>query len=421
MLNVPKAQFIYLQRPDNGEWLTIGRYQVGSAVGTGSFRYTHNYVHADLPWVIDPVNLPFLTEDDQSAPRYSGLHDVLRDACPDAWGQTLLQREHSLPEGTHQARYLILASNADRWGALAVGTKPTPSIAQTSYPRLQQLPLVARELAALSEQRPALSLGLRRQLIRAAAIGGARPKATLRDDEGQYWLVKPRISSDITDIPALEHFAQQWGAASGLHFASTLLHTIKEGHSAVSVLRYDRVGERRLMCVSTASLLQTEYPDNLGQTDLWSYPRLADALRIIGAPEEDRRELFGRMVFNAICGNDDDHVRNHAIVYKHEQRRWRLTPAFDVVPNPVETPRKLTLQLSNGRFDISRSAVLADADRFGFSSSEEAANYLDMLMVQVTNGFDQVAHWLEHDGQQMLRTRMTQNVALLAAISKHDI
>lgn len=413
MLNTSKALFVYLQRPDNGEWVTVGRYQAGPVAGTGRFKYAPSYVDAGLTWAIDPVNLPFRPEDDRPAPRYNGLHDVLRDACPDAWGQALLRREHNLPEGTPPARYLILASNADRWGALTVGTRPDPSVAHLSHPKLLQLPLLVQELAAMSEQRPAVDVRLRRRLVQTASVGGARPKATLRDDEGQYWLVKPGIASDIADIPCLEHVGQQWGAASGLNFASTVLHPAAEGRSAVRVLRYDRIGNRRLMCVSAASLLQAEYPDNMAQTNLWSYPRLAEELRIIGAPVEDRRELFGRMVFNAVSGNDDDHVRNHAVMYRHAQRRWRLAPAFDVVPNPVETPRTLTLQLSTGRFDISRLAVLADAHRFGFDSSEEAGRYLDMLLTRITNGFDQVTHWLAPEWQETLHTRMQQNIALL--------
>lgn len=415
MANTSKPLFVYLQRPDNGEWVTAGRYQAGPVAGTGKFKYAPSYVDAGLAWAIDPVNLPFRPGDERLAPRYNGLHDVLRDACPDAWGQALLRREHNLPERTHLSRYLILANNADRWGALAVGTRPAPSVAELSNPRLFQLPLLVRELAAMSEQRPAVDARLRRRLVQTASVGGARPKATLRDDEGRYWLVKPQIASDIADIPCLEHVGQQWGAASGLNFATTVLHPAAEGRSAVRVLRFDRIEGRRLMCVSAASLLQAEYPGNMARTDLWSYPRLAEELRIIGTPVEDRIELFGRMVFNAVCGNDDDHVRNHAVVYQHEQRSWRLAPAFDVVPNPVETPRTLTMQLSIGRFDISRSALLADAHRFGFENGEDADRYLEALLTRIVNGFDQVVHWLDLDWREELRMRMRHNISLLRA------
>lgn len=415
MLTISKPLFVYLQRPDNGEWVTVGRYQAGTVARPGSFKYAPSYVDAGLTWAIDPVNLPFRSGNEQPAPRYDGLHDVLRDACPDAWGQALLRREHNLPEGTNLARFLILAGNADRWGALAIGTRPAPSVAQLATPKLTQLSKLVRELAAMSEHRPAVDVQLRRRLVQAASPGGARPKATLRDDEGRYWLVKPQIASDVTDIPVLEHVGQQWGAASGLDFAATVLHPASEGRSAVRVLRFDRMDERRLMCVSAASLLQAEYPGGPAQTDRWSYPRLAEELRIIGAPVEDRRELFGRMVFNAVCGNDDDHVRNHAVVYRHEQRRWRLAPAFDVVPNPLETPRMLTMQLSTGRFDISRSAALGDAHRFGFGDADEAGRYLDLLLMRFIEGFDRVAHSLSPEWRETMRARMRHNVALLGS------
>ena len=51
-------------------------------------------------------------------------------------------------------------------------------------------------------------------------------------------------------------------------------------------------------------------------------------LHQIGAPHEDQVELFDRMVFNAIVGNDDDHPRNHAVHYCQHSRQWRLAPAF---------------------------------------------------------------------------------------------
>lgn len=154
----------------------------------------------------------------------------------------------------------------------------------------------------------------------------------------------------------------------------------------------------------------------LSQTDRWSYPRLAEELRLVGAPVEDRIELFGRMVFNAVCGNDDDHVRNHAIVYRGEEARWRLAPAFDGVPNPVETPTRLRMQLSLGRFDISRDAALADAHRFGFSGRAEAASYLDSMLDRIEAGFAGTAYSLHREWQQVLHDRLMHNVLVLKGL-----
>lgn len=183
------------------------------------------------------------------------------------------------------------------------------------------------------------------------------------------------------------------------------------------MLRYDRVDGNRLMCISAASLLQAEYPDNLAHTDRWSYPRLAEELRRIGAPTADRIELFGRMVFNAVCGNDDDHVRNHAAVYQHG-KSWRLSPAFDVVPNPADTPNRLTLQLSTRQFNISRQAVLTDSRRFGFTSLEEASNYLDRLLERIVHGFYQSVHLLPQDWQETMKARMHHNLSQLSSTSQ---
>jgi serine/threonine-protein kinase HipA len=412
MMNISKPLFVYLQRPDTGEWVTVGRYKKGQS-GEGFFLYAPSYFEAGLTWSIDPKNLPFLPGEDVPAPRYQGLHDVLRDACPDAWGQALLRREHNLPEDAPPLQYLLKASNLDRWGALAVGTGNRPPDATINNPGLPQLNEVIEELAALAERRPTIRAKIRSRLVQTASVGGARPKATVRGENGEFWLVKPEVASDVANIPLLEHVGQRWGAASGLNFAATAYHPAAGGRSAVRILRFDRTHARRHMCVSAASLLQAEYPGLL-QTDRWSYPRLAEELKLLGAPPADRIELFGRMVFNAVCGNDDDHVRNHAIVYCSEERRWRLAPAFDVVPNPVETPTRLHMQLSLGRFDISREAVLADAKRFGFAGTVDAADYLDTLLARISASYDAAAQSLDQEWRKVLHERLSHNLAILS-------
>ena len=409
---ISRPLYVYLQRPDDGTWVTAGRY-MASAAGEGTFVYAPSYVDGGLAWAIDPVNLPFVPGVQYRTRHYQGLHDVLRDASPDAWGQGLLRREHNLPGNAPPLQYLIKAGNIDRWGALAVGTTPRFSGAVLNSPPLPLLDQLVEELAALAEHRPAIRPAIRRRLVQTASVGGARPKTTVRDDAGGFWLVKPEIYTDPADIPRLEHFARQWGTASGLDVAETVLHPGPGGRSVLRVRRFDRDGDRRFMCVSAASLLQAEYPDNPAQTDRWSYPRLAEELRRVGAPANDGVELFGRMVFNAVCGNDDDHVRNHAIVYRQHRKGWRLAPAFDVVPNPAETPRRLVLQLSRGRFDIARDAVLGDAVRFGFSGRDACAAYLDALLTRIEAAFPQAAQWLDDDWRTTLHARMTANLALL--------
>lgn len=413
-MTTSKPLFVYLQRPDNGEWVTVGRYRFDETLRTGLFRYAPSYAEAGLAWSIDPVNLPFRIDHDWGAPRYRGLHDALRDACPDAWGRALLRRQHHLPDEAADWRFLEASSNAERWGALAVGRTPKASVAHIASPRLPQLAVLAQELVALSQHAPPVDAKLRQRLVATPSMGGARPKATIRDGH-DYWLVKPYLPSDLANIPLLEHVAQTWGRLAGLNCAHTIYHPIGSGLGAVRVRRFDRQGERRLMALSGATLLQTEYP---GQTaaSQWSYPRLAEELRMIGAPDQDRIELFGRMVFNAVCGNDDDHPRNHAVVFQPQENRWRLSPAFDVVPNPdADLLPVLSMQVSIGRTDICRDAVLADAVRFGFDNREAASAFLDNLLHKIEHSFVTAAHELTEALRELMAVRMRRNLDRLRA------
>jgi serine/threonine-protein kinase HipA len=414
MRSKEKSVYVYLQRPDNGEWATVGRYSPDREQSAGTFLYAPSYVEAGLDWSIDPVNLPFIPKHPYPAHRYNGLHDVLRDASPDAWGKLLLQKEHDLPANTSDFRYLMLAGNANRWGALAVGASKHPSIARMAFPKLPQLEALSNELLAIAERKPAIDAKLRKHLFSTPGMGGARPKATIRHGD-EFWLVKPFLPTDTADIPLLEHTAHEWAARAGLRFAKTVLHRLNGEQSVLRVLRFDRRADRRLMTISGASLLGAEYPGaNVDDYARWSYPRLAEELHRIGAPDEDLKELFGRMIFNAVVGNDDDHPRNHAAVYIPAEARWRLSPAFDVVPNPDETPKRLTLQVCAGSHAIERAAMLTDAIRFGFENRDAAARHLNLLLENIRGAFDDAATMPDGALKSMLGNRLAENLKRLS-------
>jgi serine/threonine-protein kinase HipA len=395
--------------------VVVGRYRRED--GAGFFKYAPSYVEQDLSWSIDPVNLPFLPGMEQPAPRYCGLHDVLRDASPDAWGQLLLRLKYDLPENTLPIEYLRLAGNGDRWGALAVGPRAKPDTAHLASPKLHKLDDLVQELLAISERKPAINASLRKRLFATPSMGGARPKATIQDGE-TFWLVKPGLPTDTVDLALLEHGTQQWGRAAGLRFAETRHHQLAGGTSVVRILRFDRKGQQRIMAVSAATLLQIQYPfatddDSKGS----SYPRLAEELQRIGAPMEDLAELFGRMIFNAVVGNDDDHPRNHAVIFDTAEHRWRLAPAFDVVPNPDETPTYLVMQVSTGRREINRGALLADYKRFGFASKEAAEHHMDALLETIRESFDRIKGIFSDSLQELMSARIKAMFDRLAAVA----
>ncbi len=211
----------------------------------------------------------------------------------------------------------------------------------------------------------------------------------------------------------LEHFASVWGTLAGLNFARTEFHPSPR-YSVVRVLRFDRDGARRRLAISAASMLQAEYPGSGPKDSLkWSYPRFAEELQRIGAPVSDRKELFFRMVFNAVIGNDDDHPRNHAAYYIHEDGRWRLSPAFDVVPNPDETPTALSMQLTTGVFAISRDALIAEPQRFGWTGGAEADLRLAEFLRTLESTFDEAAKVLSPSLRKIMEERIQSNIEFI--------
>jgi serine/threonine-protein kinase HipA len=75
------------------------------------------------------------------------------------------------------------------------------------------------------------------------------------------------------------------------------------------------------------------------------------------------------MVFNILCNNNDDHLRNHGFLW--DGRGWRLSPGYDIVSFPqVGTERDLAIVVGrNGRRATVENA-LSNVASFGLSRSE---------------------------------------------------
>ena len=112
-----------------------------------------------------------------------------------------------------------------------------------------------------------------------------------------------------------------------------------------------------------------------GDGESRSYPEIADAIRRHGAAARaDLRELWRRMVFTVLISNTDDHLRNHGFLYDGPEG-WRLSPAYDLNPVPVDLkPRVLSTALG---FDEDRTASLdlafKSAAEFDLSRAEARA------------------------------------------------
>lgn len=369
---------IFLEHPFD-EWVRVGTLQSDRGSGRFSFTYSPQYLKLESPVSLDPIGLP-LSEAPIDCPRYAGLPDVLRDICPDAWGRRLLQCVMGLEREPTLWEALARGTDVECWGAISVGVAHQKSF-RASSENLRGA--ICAELIALSRGARALHPGIRRTILLTPSLGGARPKTTINDG-GIAWIIKPQVPTDPLDLPLLEHLAMSIGSECGMCFAPTRYTLDLQCGSAIEVERFDRVGGRRRMVLSGATLLRVEYPATSESDCLMpSYARLADALSSIGCPPEDLRELFVRAAYNLLVGNDDDHPRNHAAVYDVERATWRLAPAFDVVPNPEGSTFSLAMRIGESADRPTVEEFLSSYARFGFQSAPDAYRCLCSLADQL--------------------------------------
>src|SRR5882762_2675825 len=102
-----------------------------------------------------------------------------------------------------------------------------------------------------------------------------------------------------------------------------------------------------------------------------SYMEIADVIRQSGAaPIEDLKQLWRRIVFNVLISNTDDHLRNHAFLYTGNEG-WRLSPAYDLNPSPVDLkPRILSMLIDTEDGTASLDLAFSVAGYFNLSLAE---------------------------------------------------
>jgi serine/threonine-protein kinase HipA len=209
----------------------------------------------------------------------------------------------------------------------------------------------------------------------APSVGGARPKAVLLCD-GRQWIAKFPASGDRVDVSAIEHATLQLAQQAGLDVPPSRLVDLADGRRVLLIERFDRGTEadgfpRRHMVSALTALGRHEMdsPD----TAYADIARAIEQLGVAGQVQRDREELFGRMVFNVLVSNDDDHLRNHAFLHDSAGGGWRLSPLYDVVPR-ASSSRDRFLHLAVGKQGrlATLDNALSDCTQFGLDTTRAA-------------------------------------------------
>ena len=410
MAHDEQACYVYIQLPGTMQTVPCASLKV-RAVGAGAFEGTFTYGkrYLERPEVValDPFHLPLSTRP-QKFTKLKGIPGSVRDASADAWGRRVIQAKLQRPEADIQEVEYLLSGPDDGAGNLSFGRTATPPAPRRAFNRTHQLPALI-EAAEMLEEDGRLPHEVLEELEPGTSMGGARPKVTVEDDH-KIWLAKLPEKADRHNMQRIECATLELARAAGLRVCATRIERVGE-RDALMLERFDRQWNpdanvyRRYGLVSGLTAIDAE-DGHLGR-DRWSYPLLADELRRWSVKSnDDRRELFLRMVFNAMVTNNDDHPRNHALL--HTKGGWRLSPAYDIVPVPMVSVERRDLALEVGRFGRAAGLynILSQCDAFGLSKDEAQALIDGMLAV--VRGWREffIERGVEHRSIEMLEQAM---------------
>ncbi len=325
MTSEPQQAFVWVWLPGAGDPVVAGRLDAAGPIV--SFTYGRSYLAREDAIALYLPELPLGRG--PISPLVGDVAGAVADAAPDAWGQrVILNRRVGRNAGDTVDLSLLtylLESGSDRIGALDFQASATEYVARsTGHATLTELAQSAERV----EQGIPLSPATDQTLLHGSSVGGARPKALLSDGARRL-IAKFSSTTDTYPVVKGEFVAMELARRAGLNVAAVEL-TLALGKDVLLIDRFDRPATRgRRAMVSALTIL--------GLAEVGArYAPYADLAQMIRTrftdPLATLRELFSRITFNILTGNNDDHARNHAAFW--DGAALTLTPAYDICPQP---------------------------------------------------------------------------------------
>lgn len=315
-----------------------------------------------------------------------GLRELraFEDAMPDRWGRNLLMRSERLAANREsrtertlfETDFLAGVSDATRQGALRVWNDQGEAIAQpeNGVPREVDIPAL---LDASDRAVADLDADVQDLIDAGSSLGGARPKASVRTENGALCIAKfPKSTEDsLVDSGAWEHTLLALMEAADISAPRSRLLRIR-GRSVLLLERFDRTPAHRIPYISGLSAVQG------ADGERYSYLELAEFIEDFGSdPNRDLPELWRRALFSCAVGNSDNHLRNYGFL--RDRAGWALSPAFDVNPTPGGGQKYLATALDFGKPEADARIAFDVADYFRVGPSE-AKDYARALAAALT-------------------------------------
>lgn len=281
------------------------------------------------------------------------------------------EQENRPPRLLMEIDYLIRVADEARQGALRFAQAESgPFLASgADAPRIPPLVDLPRLLTAAEHIAAGADTNedLRLLMAPGSSLGGARPKASVRDPDGHLLIAKFPHRDDGIETVLWEALALRLAERAGLAVPDWRLESAAD-RPVLLLRQFDREGEVRIPFLSAMSMLGAR------DGDTRSYLEFVDVLRRCGAnPEDDMRELWRRIVFNILISNTDDHLRNHGFLLERSDG-WRLAPAYDLNPTPSDLrPRILSTNIDISDGTASLELAMSVAGYFGLTQDDARA------------------------------------------------
>ena len=349
------------------------------------FRYADEWIENPSAFALAP-SLPLSDQRFHfaSLPDDAGtsIPGIFSDCAPDAWGRSLIARASGTPR--HEMGYVLAVDDRTRQGALrflddagkplADDAPPTPRVLDLS--RLQSL---CQNIESGIGDLQAFARELRGA---TASLGGVRPKSVVVDENGTLHVAKFTMLGDTLPVERAEVATLSLAREVGIRAVKATLARPAGTLPVALVERFDREpgepGRRHYMSAQT--LLEARRGESRFYTDI------ADGLRAVCRRDMDAltemAELHRRILFTILVSNNDDHLKNHGLLYAGEGS-WVLAPAFDINPQPFRH-RALRTGISElSGFDASVEAWVEAAPFF--ERTEDQARRQAAAMAQTVS------------------------------------
>jgi serine/threonine-protein kinase HipA len=205
---------------------------------------------------------------------------------------------------------------------------------ETAWPDNEE----SNEMDDAARRRNALRFSLAGVQLKFSAIAKAQGGLTIpASGQGGSWIVK--LPSPLySEVPENEYAMMELARMIGIDVPETRLVPINEieglpegidqiGGNAFVIKRFDRTDDGQAVHIEDFAQVFGIFPDR--KYERANYRNIANVIAT-EAGDESICEFVKRLVFNALIGNADMHLKNWSLIYP-DKRNAQIAPAYDFV------------------------------------------------------------------------------------------